>query len=200
MMELLTNTGRSLAITLYLTVGHHYHHCQIWFLLSERSINQIVLIKACEINLLHVSHVENILQEGKMTEHVLVWHLYRERSLSSNALHLASVLVLWSAERCPDLRWSRLSFPPRVVTVTLPCPSLPASRPFVPVKVGSISIPCRTIPFTIPCNTRLYFHTIPCNTLPCHTMSYQPGSISQPWQPGLTTRGISFSQLEFSGS
>ena len=87
MMELLTNTGRSLAITLYLTVGHHYHHCQIWFLLSERSINQIVLIKACEINLLHVSHVENILQEGKMTEHVLVWHLYRERSLSSNALH-----------------------------------------------------------------------------------------------------------------
>ena len=51
------------------------------------SIHQIVLIKACEINLLHVSHVENILQEGKVTEHVLVWHLYRERSLSSNALH-----------------------------------------------------------------------------------------------------------------
>ena len=89
MIELLTDTGESLAITLYLTVGHLYHHCQIWFLLSltQRSINQIVLIKACEINLLHVSHVENVLQEGKVAEHVLVRHLYRERSLSSNALH-----------------------------------------------------------------------------------------------------------------
>ena len=119
----------------------------------------------------------------------------RGKDVNSSVRHLASVLVLWSAERCPDLRWSRLSFPPRLVTVTLPCPSLPASRPFVPVKVGSISIPCRTIPFTIPCNTRLYFHTISCHTIP-----YQPGSISQPWQLGLTTRGISFSQLEFSGS
>ena len=55
--------------------------------LSDRSINQIVLVEACEINLLHVSHVENVLQEGKVAEHVLVRHLYRERSLSSNALH-----------------------------------------------------------------------------------------------------------------
>ena len=130
----------------------------------------------------------------------LLEYQIRGKDVNSSVRHLASVLVLWSAERCPDLRWSRLSFPPRVVTVTLPCPSLPASRPFVPVKVGSISIPCRTIPFTIPCNTRLYFHPIPCNTFPCHTIPYQPGSISQPWQLGLTTRRISFSQLEFSGS
>ena len=87
-MELLTDTG---GVTGYHIIFDSWPSVSslpdMISSLSERSINQIVLVEACEINLLHVSHVEDILQEGKMTEHVLVWHLYRERSLSSNALH-----------------------------------------------------------------------------------------------------------------
>ena len=133
-MELLTNTGASLAITLYLTVGHHYHHCQIWFLLSKRSINQIVLIKACEINLLHVAHVENILQEGKMTEHVLVWHLYRERSLSSNALHWKDI------NQMSGLRWEKIISPVFIIS------TFPMSSNFLMAISSVQKVPVRPMP------------------------------------------------------
>ena len=50
-------------------------------------LSDLLLVKASEVNLLDVSHVEDILEEGQMTEHILVWHLDREGSLCPDALH-----------------------------------------------------------------------------------------------------------------
>ena len=54
---------------------------------KKASLWHLLLVEASKINFLHISHVENILQKCKMTEHVLVWHLNRECSLCSDALN-----------------------------------------------------------------------------------------------------------------
>ena len=50
-------------------------------------LSDLLLVKASEVNLLDVSHVEDILEEGQMTEHILVWHLDREGSLCPDTFH-----------------------------------------------------------------------------------------------------------------
>ena len=51
------------------------------------SLLYLFLVKAREIYFLYISHVENILQEGKMTEHILIRHLDGEGSLSSDTFN-----------------------------------------------------------------------------------------------------------------
>ena len=51
------------------------------------SLGLSVLVEAREVNLLHVAHVENVLQEGEVTEDVLVRHLDREGSLGADAIN-----------------------------------------------------------------------------------------------------------------
>ena len=51
------------------------------------SLLYLFLVKAGEIYFLDISHVENILQEGKMTKHILIRHLDGEGSLSSDTFN-----------------------------------------------------------------------------------------------------------------
>ena len=51
------------------------------------SLSDLLLVEARKVNFLDVSHVKNVLEEGQVTEHVLVWHLDREGSLCSDTLH-----------------------------------------------------------------------------------------------------------------
>ena len=51
------------------------------------SLLEVVLVEAGEVDLLDVSHVEDILEEGEVAEDVLVGHLDGEGSLCSDALH-----------------------------------------------------------------------------------------------------------------
>ena len=60
--------------------------CSLCSLLLS-SLLEVVLVEAGEVDLLDVSHVEDVLEEGEVAEHILVGHLDGEGSLGSDALH-----------------------------------------------------------------------------------------------------------------
>ena len=60
--------------------------CSLCSLLRS-SLLEVILVEAGEVDLLDVSHVEDILEEGEVAEDVLVGHLDGEGSLCSDALH-----------------------------------------------------------------------------------------------------------------
>ena len=57
------------------------------YALCFSSLLEVILVEAGEVDLLDVSHVEDVLEEGEVAEDVLVGHLDGEGSLCSDALH-----------------------------------------------------------------------------------------------------------------